>query len=113
MKDRLLKKRPREVDIDGDKFFVRSLTLAESIKVDELSAAANGDPGKTADALSYMLCHCVVDANGNPVIDENEAKEIQIDVASRLAEEVRKATRPPSLENQIKNSEPTHSVAPL
>jgi hypothetical protein len=102
MKEKLLRKRPRELKIDDDTFYVRSMTLAESLKSDELGKS----PDNYMPMIDYVLSACVVDPNGKPVFQSEsdpDIHEIPTDVAYRLVEEIRKATRPASTEAVLKN----------
>lgn len=102
MKDKLLRKRPREVRIDDDVFYVRSMTIAETMKSDELGKSEEG----YIPLINYVLSRCVLKADATPVFSSEQDPDIQeipTDVALRLVEEIRKATRPPSTETIVKN----------
>lgn len=99
--DRLLKKRPRQLHIDEDVFWVRSMSIAETQKADEL-----GDKDKFIPLIDFVLSRCVVEEDGQPVFtgeEDERIHEIPTDVAHRLVEEIRKATRPASEAAIVKN----------
>lgn len=110
-KDKLRKRKPRKVEIDGDVFFVRSMTIAEVEHVDVLAA----NPQRNAEIIGYSLTRCVVEESGENVFDvETTAtdgsvqfdpviKEIPIDVAMKLSQEIRNATQPASIDTAKKN----------
>lgn len=102
MKEKLLRKRPREVKIDDDVFYVRSMTIAETMKSDELGKSETG----FIPLINYVLSRCVLESDGKPVFaseNDTDIHEIPTDVAHRLVEEIRKATRPPSTDAVVKN----------
>lgn len=102
LKDRLTKRRPRKVSIEGDEFFVVSMTIAEADHVDILSK----DETRNAEILGYCLSRCLVDEAGAPVLDGEEdptIKEIPIETATKLAQEIRNATNPPPIDSTKKN----------
>lgn len=102
MKEALLRKRPREVKIDDDTFYVRSMTIAETVKSDELGKSDSG----FIPLINYVLSRCVLQKDSAPVFaseNDPDIHEIPTDVAHRLVEEIRKATRPPSTETIVKN----------
>lgn len=90
-RDRLLKRRPRKVTIDGDDFYVRSLTLREAAKVDAFPHTASGAIG--IEGISYLLATCLTDEDGKPIFDGPEDDSIQDipgDTLSRLTKEIEK-----------------------
>ncbi len=101
-KDKLLKKRPRNVKIDDDTFCVRSMTIAETIQSDAIGTT----PDKYVDLIAYVLGRCVIDRDGQPVFESESdpaIQELPTDVALLLVEEIRKATRPTKSETLVKN----------
>lgn len=102
MKEALFRKRPRKVQIDEDVFFVRSMTIAETIKSEELGKDESG----YIPLIDYVLSRCVVDEKGTPLFSsesDESLHEIPTDVAHRLVEEIRKATTPAKPETVAKN----------
>ena len=97
-RERLLKKRPRAVDIEGEPVFVRAMTMAEILKVEALSAG--NDDAKKYEALTYIVAACVVEVDGSAVFsgaDDAAIQDLPIDVLKRLVDEVNKASGVPSL----------------
>ncbi len=102
IKDQLRKRRPRKVTLDGDDFYVVSMTIAEADHVDILSK----DDSRNGEILGYCLSRCLVDEAGQPIL-EGEAdpviKEIPIETATKLAQEIRNATNPPPVDSAKKD----------
>lgn len=98
------------MDIDGDLFYVRSMTLSEGKKADAFSK----NPDTILDGAAYVLSQCVVEPDGTKVFESESDPAIQdvpLDVQVRLTEEIRLATRAPSPESAKKNSAETTSSA--
>lgn len=95
----LLKRPPKAVEINGETVYVRSLTLREALKVDELSKS---DPGGVP---AYMVACAVVDAEGVPLFapDDPEILDLPIETIRQLGELVRKASSPGDVEKAAKN----------
>lgn len=102
LKDQLTKRRPRTIEMDGDTFYVVSMTIAEADHVDKISA----DPERTGEILGYCLSHCLVDENGAKLLESETdptIQEIPIETAMKLAQEIRNATNPQPIETAKKN----------
>ncbi len=111
IKSNLTKRRPRKVTIDGDEFFVVSMTLAEADHVDALGK----DASRNNEILGYCLTRCLVEADGENVLapettDESGKvvfdpviKDIPIETATALAQKIRDASTPPDSEAAKKN----------
>lgn len=95
----LMKRRPRPVDIDGDQFFVRSMTLAEAIEVDRLTEA------KSSDVAKYIVRRCVVEADGTRVFadDDEGVLDVPLETIASLSEAVRKVSSPGNVKATAKN----------
>lgn len=95
----LLKRRPREVDIDGDKIFVRSMTLAEAIEVDRMSESKSGS------VPQYIVQRCVVEPNGERVFPDGDdaVLEMPIETISLISDAVKKISSPGSVKPTAKN----------
>jgi hypothetical protein len=79
----LLKKRPRIIDVDGDKFTVRALTVAETIKMDGLKDGV--------EAMNFILSRGAVDETGESIfVDESDVTiaDVPADLAVRLTKEI-------------------------
>lgn len=95
----LLKRVPRRVEINGESVHVRSLTIREALKFDELAK------GQEQESLRYLVATCVVDESGQQVFapDDPEITDIPVDVVKELADAVLKVSAPGSVEKAAKN----------
>lgn len=105
--ERLRKRKPRKVEIDGDEFWVRSMTLREVEQVDKLSKSPN-----PYDALTYAVAACLVNGSDDdePAFtgpDDPDLRDVPTDKLRQLADEIGKASTTGSLEKQTKNSDAT------
>ncbi len=109
-KDKLKKRRPRKVSIEGDDFFVVSQTLAESEHVEALAK----DESRGGEIISYSLSVGVVDEDGTPVFDQTgidknpgefdpDIRLIPIETAVILSQKIREVTTPQAIEVAKKN----------
>lgn len=101
-KDRLKKRRPRKVTIEGDDYFVVSQTIAESEHVDLLAK----DETQANQIIGYSLFAGLVEEDGSAVFESPEDPDIKlipIETALILSQEIRKATTPQSFEAAKKN----------
>jgi len=97
LKDRLLRPRPRPVEIDGEQFYVCSMTLGLAEQVDSMAE----QPGQERATAALVLSRCVLEEDGKPVFDdENDAglAAVPVDVALQLVQEIRKITKPPTVD---------------
>jgi hypothetical protein len=95
----LLKRVPKQVQINGDAVYVRSLTIREALAFDE-AAKANEQ-----SSLRYLVSTCVVDESGAQVFaaDDDAIGDIPVDVVKEIADAVLKVSAPGSVEKAAKN----------
>ncbi len=95
----LLKRVPKRVEINGEPVFVRSLTLREGLKFDEL--AKTDDSG----SLRYLVQTAVVDEEGKPLFSEGDSEidDIPVDVLRQIGEAIQKVSSGGSVEKAAKN----------
>lgn len=101
-KSQLVKRRPKKVSIDGDDFYILSMTIAEAAKVDSLSL----DPELAKGIVGFSLSRCLVDENGVRILESETdplIQDIPIETALGLLQEIRNATNPPPVEIAKKN----------
>src|SRR5688572_23159002 len=86
----LLKRRPREVDLDGEKVHVRSLTMREAMEFDAITEA-----GDSVKAARFAISRCVVDAAGELLCepDADQVNDIPLDTMYRLSEAIKDVSR--------------------
>lgn len=96
----LLKRLPKAVEINGETVYVRSLTMREALRFDEMS---NGP--ESNKAAQYLVQCATVDADGNPLfsVDDPEIGDIPTDIIRAIGEQIRKVSTPGSLEKAVKN----------
>lgn len=132
-RERLLKKRPKKVTIDGDDFYVRSLTLGETSIFDrqtelkkkrdavdkqlesqslneaqraELEARAKELDELQRKASYFIIVHGLVEDDGTQCFkddDDPDLAAIPLEMISQLVPEIVKASSPGKLETTIKN----------
>jgi hypothetical protein len=95
----LLKRVPKQVQINGEAVYVRSLTIREALAFDE-AAKANEQ-----SSLRYLVSTCVVDEAGTQVFaaDDDAIGDIPVDVVKEIADAVLKVSAPGSVEKAAKN----------
>ncbi len=95
----LLKRVPKAVEINGEPVFVRSLTLREAMRFDEL--AKSDETG----SLHYLVQAAVVDEAGNSLFAENDSEidDIPVDVLRQIGEAVQKVSAAGNVEKAAKN----------
>lgn len=105
MKDAVLSRKPQPVEIDGDTFHVRSLTLREAHECEAMSEI---------DQALYGVRKGLVDESGNRVFaeDDDAVNDIPLSKLVQLYGAVNEATKPPSRKAILKNSEDAPSSVP-
>lgn len=99
IKNALLKKRPKQVEFNGETILVRSLTLREAAEWDSKVAGMSG-----TELLTYIMQFCT-DLEGHPVFsaDDPEIEHVPLDVIPELAEAIQKVSSGRKLEAVAKN----------
>jgi hypothetical protein len=106
MKDRYFKKRPRKVELDGDAFYVVSMSLADSQKSEDLAK----QPETTLEAVRFTLSRICTNEQGELVFSSEADPDIDkmpMEVANRLIVAGRDVSIPPSPGKVLKNSNAT------
>lgn len=103
-KESLFKRRPRAIEIEGDTFYVRSMTLAEAIEVDRLKEA-----GDSIKAAQYSVARCVVSESGEPVLSEEDVPQVPMDILHRLGALIAEVSSTASRGDIRKNSDAAQS----
>ncbi len=104
-RDRLLKKRPREIEIDGEKISVRSLTIAEGEKIEKLRAAGDND-----GYANYIVSRVMLEDDGSQMFkDENDPQiqDVPLEMVPLILNRVLSLTKTKSVDALAKNSEAT------
>jgi len=109
-RDTLFKRTPKAVDLDGDTFYVRSLTLREATRVDEMN-----DAKQTMDVARYAVAHCLTDDAGQPLFADGDTDmdDMPLDRLVLLFEAIKEQSSPPSRKAIRKNSEAAPSSPPV
>lgn len=95
----LFQKRPQKVERGGEAFYVRAFTVGELKQVESLHAA-----GKDDEAMAYTIRRCVVDAEGERVLgDEDAIDDIPIDTVREVADTVTRLSSAGKAESLAKN----------
>jgi hypothetical protein len=92
-KEALCKRTPQAVDIDGTEVYVRSLTMREAMKFDELSEAKDTDGA--LKAAVYAISRCLTDSAGVTLFepDSDEVHDLPLDTMYRLSEAIKDVSR--------------------
>lgn len=109
-RDKLLKRRPRPVDVDGDQVFVRALTVQEFLDAEQLAK----DEAKQFEFCAQVVAAGCVEENGQPVFSGPADKSIAmipLDTLRLLTEKIRDASKTGNPQATLKNSEATLSAA--
>ena len=95
----LLKRVPRGVEINGETVHVRSLTLREAWRFDELAK------GEELAAMRFLVATCVVEPDGSQTFaqDDEAIADIPVDTIRQIGEAVKKVSEPGSVEKAEKN----------
>jgi hypothetical protein len=95
----LLKRVPKRVEINGEPVFVRSLTLRESLRFDEMTKTDE------TGSLRYIVRIAVVDEEGSPLFADGDAEidDIPVDVVREIGEAIKKVSSGGSVEKAAKN----------
>lgn len=86
-RERLKKRRPKQVKVDGESFTVRSLTIGETLLIQEMAQ----DASRQAKVPAFIASRCILDDDGSPLFsDESDADigEIPTDTLNELANEI-------------------------
>ena len=86
-REKLLKRRPKELDIDGEKFYLRALTIAEGIKAGTLDK----DKENHREFVGFVLSCGLTDDSGEVVFtgpDDPGIENIPMDLVTRLLAEI-------------------------
>ena len=105
VRERLLKKRPRFIEVDGDKIPVRSLTIAEGDKVEALQTAGDNDA-----LANFILSRVMIEDDGSQMFsDENDPaiQDVPVELVVPILDKVRSFSKPKSIDAIEKNSEAT------
>lgn len=106
-RDKLLSRKPKPIDIDGEQVFARALTIRESLEAEKLASNHKA-------FVFYVLSRAITEEDGSPVFeteDDEALNDIPMDRASELVKAVTSLTqtgKPKALE---KNSDATLSSA--
>ena len=86
-KGNLFTRKPKRFEIDGEVYFVRSLTLREATTAADL---------KKTESYRYSLSRCVLNEDGSRVFsdDDPQIDDIGIDLLAELMAVVLKASNP-------------------
>ena len=101
-RERLLKRRPRTIEIDGDKITVRSLTVGETIRVQSML----GDVSQEAAVAAFIAAKCVLNDDGTQLFsgdDDPAIQEIPTDTLTLIADAAMKMSRYGDVEKAKKN----------
>jgi hypothetical protein len=105
-RDRLLKRKPRDITIDGEQYKARTPTLRESLRFEALLK----DPETQKQALEFFITCCLLEEDGSPMFlgeSDESLQEIPVDRMQELATEIGKLAKVPSLQKTEKNSDAT------
>lgn len=105
-RDKLLRRCPKAIDIDGESIHVRSMTLAEVLEVESMEKAGRAQ----SDIASYVVSRCVVESDGHAVFDRPDDPDllnITTDKLAKITDAVGKLSRAGSAATLEKNSAAT------
>lgn len=106
-RDKLLSRKPKPIEIDGEQVFARALTIRESLDAEKLA-------GDHRAFVFFVLSRAITEEDGTPVFSgesDDGLNDIPMDRASELVKAVTSLTqtgKPKALE---KNSDATLSSA--
>lgn len=106
-RERLLKRKPRTVTVEGEEFLIRMPTVREAMEFESLLKSEETQ----RRALSYFVAHCLVNDDGSEVFESESdpaLDDIPIDMLQGLCQAIGKMSKVPSLEKIEKNSEATN-----
>jgi hypothetical protein len=110
-RERLLKKRPRQIELDdGEKIPVRSLTIAESLKVDALQAASQKDEAKKDEMVNFIISRVMIEDDGTQIFkDETDPaiQDVPLEMVTLILEKVKSLTKTKAVDSIVKNSDAT------
>ena len=105
-RDRLLKRKPRDITVDGEQYKARTPTLRESLRFESLLK----DPETQRQALEFFIASCLLEEDGSPMFtseSDESLQEIPVDRMQEISAEIGKLAKVPSLQKTVKNSEAT------
>lgn len=97
----LLKRTPKKIEIDGEPVWIRSLTLREALRFDELAKDENKDA-----SVRYIVSACVVDESGKPEFggpDDPDLMDVPIEKLRAVSEQAAKQSGSGKVETLEKN----------
>lgn len=106
-REKLLKRKSRKIEIDGDEFFVRSMTLREVLWLQEQKIAGKEEDFET---VAFIVANCLTDEQGAPLFagkDDDAIRDIPTDRLQEITQKVGKLSRSGSQAAALKNSEAT------
>lgn len=101
-RERLRKRRTKEIVIGDEKFLVRATTIGEVFEVE----AMQNDPERVAKIPGFIASVCLLEDDGSQMFsgpDDPEILLIPVDTLQEIALEVGKLSRAPSLGKTVKN----------
>lgn len=101
-RERLRKRRPKAIEIDGEKFTVRALTVGEIFELEAMQA----DPQRTGKIPGFVAAACLLEDDGTPLFsgpDDPGINDIPVDTLSEISDAVSRLSRTPSLAKTQKN----------
>lgn len=104
-REKLLKRRPRTIEVDGDSFTVRAPSIAEQIRIEALNEA-----GKPQEAMNLILATCLLEEDGTQMFSGAEDADIALiplDMVPALCEKITELSRPGKFKATVKNSDAT------
>lgn len=105
-RDRLLKRKPRDITVDGETYKARTPTLRESLRFETLLKT----PETQKQALEFFIACCLLEEDGSPMFTgetDESLQEIPVDRMQEISTEIGKLAKVPSLQKTVKNSEAT------
>lgn len=104
-RERLLKKRPCKVEVNGEEFTVRALTIAETIQVTALSEA-----GKHQESMNFILGSAMLEDDGKQMFANPEdpaINDVPMDLIPGLCDKIGNLAKSKSVAALEKNSDAT------
>lgn len=105
-KDKLLKRRPKPLEIDGETYYVRPLTVREF----QEAAVIIKDAARYMEYATFTVAKALTDENGAAVFADDKdpaLADLPLDLTYRLAEEVASLSNTGKFQAIVKNSDAT------
>lgn len=105
-RDKLLKRKPKPLEIDGETIYVRSLTIAEFLHVEGMQK----DESRQSEFVGYLISRAVTDEDGTPIFateTDPAINDLPLDLVARLTTEITQLSKTGRFTATVKNFDAT------